>query len=374
MPHRRPHSTWTSPSAEPERVQGSLAERLTALTTDRATPARRIVRESARVLLDWVHDRPLAWAVAQAEEQLEEGLEDWYAAHGWRAVVTRFRETLYGLVDLAEQQQLGCRSTLSEGLGLWLGDGEAAPGTDWSGGPLAPGARLIDPARVAAHALGREDRARGLSHGETIVVLGDSEALLGALIGAHEAGLAPRPRLGEGGPHREGLRLARRLVDAGLQPTICYDVSLAAEVHAADRVWISSEAVGGQEFIAPAGCALLLARAREAEVQCELLAPSDARTPSGRAELPTWNDDGDWLLWEDAPSSVRLEAGVFERVSLGLCRHVICEDGRLAPHAFSHSSDVLQAVPPREPGAPLTDQADPEPALRVTERSKITQR
>lgn len=323
------------------------------------------------MLVAWVHERPLAWSVDRAREDLELGLEDWHAAHGWRAVVGHFEQTLQALLDEVEHADLSCRSALSEGLGLWLCEGESAGPETWSGAPLDPGARLINPEDVAMQALGLDDPARGLSHGETIVVLGDSAVLRAALIAAHKAGLEPRPRLGEGGPHREGLSLAQSLVEAGLQLTLCYDIALAAEVHAADRVWVASEAVGHHDFIAPAGCGLLLDRAREAEVLCELLASSNARTPSGTTALPAWNDTSEWLLWEDAPSAVHLEAGAFERVSLALCRDVVCETGRLSPHNFASAKDTLTAAAPTHES---TDQAASVPELRATDRLRMNQR
>jgi len=339
-----------------------------------------VVLETARELLDWVHERPADWPLERAREELAVGLEAWLATHGWRAGAAWFWETLQALLEEVEAQALPCRAALAEELGLWLGDGEPAGGKPWSGRPLDRGARLVAPRAVAARALGSAAerggrRARELARGETIVVVGDSDVLLEALIAATEAGLGPHPVLGEGGPLRAGVRLARRLVEAGLEVTLAFDTTLAAEVAAADRVWIASESIGDTRFVAPAGSGLLLERARAVDVPVELLASSDAFTPSGEAELPEWNDECDWLLWADAPAAVQVHAAAFERLPLTRCRHLVLESGCYSARAFARGAAGPQSAPRPEPNHAASDSRTAfASARRAPDRRRTPQR
>jgi len=329
MQPTQPKATWSSRSAEPADSAGPLAERLAPLAGDRSSTAPALALETARVLLAWVFEQPLDWTWDRAQAALEEGLEGWWGDQGWRGSCARLADVL-GRARTLEAEGLGPREVLVEELSLW-GAGTEAGEERWSGAPLAPGRRLVDRAPVREHALhGRG--AAGLGRGERILVLSPCDLIEPALEAAWKEGLEPRVITGEGGPHRDGLRLAGRLEAAGIEVAVTYDAALVRQVDRVDRVWLGTEATDGRCFLAPNGAEAVLVRARALEIQSELFATRDERLPaSAQLTLPAWGERDAWMLWEHAPAGVEVLSGAHEVVPVELVSHAVTEVGRLAP-------------------------------------------
>lgn len=346
-----PRATWSSRDAGSDDASfapalgagalagGSLEERLESLTTDRVLPAWAIARQAAARVQGWVFEQALDWTWDEAVQALAAGLAAFRADQGWRGPCARLLDALERARGF-EQDGHGPREVLAEELGFWNADVE--PGAArWSGSPLAPGARQADRAPVREHALaldsGLGDRGRArLARAERILVLAPSELIEPALEAAWKEGLEPRVVTGEGGPHREGLRLARRLEEAGVAVEVTYDAALVRQVDRVDRVWVGTEATDGRAFLAPCGAEAVLVRARALEVPAELFATRDERLPAGAVlQAPAWAARDRWLLWEHAPSGVSVLPDPYEAAPLHLVRQVITEVGRMAPSRFA---------------------------------------
>jgi hypothetical protein len=336
MQSRPQKATWHSRNREPSARAGSLAERLAPLAGDRAHAAVVLVREAAAELAAWIQEQPLEWSWDQARAALDHGLARWSEEQGWRGPCARLLDVL-ARARAFEAQGIGPREVLIEELTLWGAGAEPGAGP-WSGAPLAAGLRLVDRRAVAEHALPRRGAAK-LARGERILVLAPSDLIEPALEAAWKEGLEPRVVTGEGGPHRDGLRLARRLAGAGIAVEVTYDAALARQADRADRLWLGTEATDGRAFLAPNGAEALLVRARALELEVELFATRDERLPTTRELAPPPASSRDrWLLWEHAPAGVLVLSATHECVPLGLVRHVVTESGRIAPSRLAEET------------------------------------
>ena len=331
---------------------GPLAERLLALTLDRTLPAAELARACAARIQAWVFEQPLDWSWLEAREALEEGLRAWRADQGWRGPCARLVDVLEHAHELAADGH-GPREVLCDELGLWDEEVDRA-GEPWSGRALDPGRRLVDRGPVREHALlnASSGAARGLERGERVLVLTPGELIEPALEAAWKEGLEPRIVLGEGGPQRDGLCLARRLAEAGIEVELTYDAALVRQVDRVDRVWLGTEATDGRDFLAPAGAEAILVRARALDVPVELFATRDERLPAEAALTgPAWSERDRWLLWEHAPTAVQLLSEAHEVVSLDLVQRVVTERGRLSPARFEAETLWPVDAPFRRPAA-----------------------
>lgn len=330
----------------------ALGGRLAYLVQDRASPADALLREASETLFEWVMERPLVWSWTEASVELEAGWADFVSTHSWRGPVALWVDSLRRTVRAGQKAGhpafgAGARQVLGEEIGLWLGGlqrggaageipgsgivhaggelpegGEAAQLPTWDGQPLAQGARMPSRSALARKAI--ED----LERGESILVCGFSETVIGALCAAHKVDLAPTVILGEGSGDASGRRMARRLADDGLPVRMVYDSALFASLPHADRVWFGAEAIGSEAWLARVGSGALIEEARRLDVPVEVLATSDKLIPGGALELPAWGVSDRWMLWEDPPPGVELEAQPYEAVPLDSAATFVSEVGR----------------------------------------------
>ena len=357
-------ATWssrehaTAPSAGPKDAAGSLQERLTALAADRVSSASALACETAAHVLQWVFERPLEWSWTEARRDLDAGLAAWADDQAWRGPCARLLDSLRRAREFAEQG-LTPREVYAEELGYWTASDEAGEAI-WSGAPLAPGRRLLDPLAVREHALAGRGSFE-LARRERILVVPPAHWIQHALEAAWREGLEPRVVLGEGGPHREGLRLARGLAEAGLDVSVAYDAALVRQVDRVDRVWIGTEATDGRAFLAPAGTEAVLVRARALEIPVELFAARTERLPASQPLTePCWGQRDQWMLWEHAPAGVEVLCQAHELVSLDLIGQVVSESGR---HAPGRLPEVLAGTAIRSPRIPAEPRSPISPSL-----------
>lgn len=322
MSTRRHRVVWT-PSATGSTAP-PLERRLGSWEADRASDAEGLVTEMCEGLTEeFVQTRELeSWADARAF--VTSTLAPLRAAHGWRAPVARWFRSLDELVTRGEvgRYEAPARELLIEELGLWLG-GHGAGESDWSGAPLEEGRRMPDRVRVAGHA------TQDLERGEVILVHGYTRTVLRALEEAQQRGLSPEVVVTEGGPDLGGRRMARALVAAGVKVRMVYDAALLTHVNRSDRVWLGTEAIGAEGFLARVGTASLLQESLRREVPVQVLATSDKVAPQGELTLPAWGEEDAWLLWERAPEGVRLESQAFEVVPFDAHLLFLTEHGPL---------------------------------------------
>lgn len=311
-----------------------LEENLDPVARDHASSAAELVREASAAVLRWLQDSGdyedsnagggsgAEWERLRTE--LTRELVTLTESQGWRGVFARWFDVLDRTLaaGLAGEFDAPAREVLAEELGLWLG-GQGAGADEWNGEPLAPGRRLPDRARCVEALLG------DLERGEVIAVHGWSETVQMALEEVHGRGLAPEIVLSEGGPDLGGRRMARRLANAGAKVRLVYDTALFGVLHRADRMWLGTESIGAEAFLAHVGTRALAEEARRVGVPCSILATSDKLMPAGELRTPSWCDQATWLLWEHAPEGVRLDSQAFEAVPLDIPDHFATEHGLL---------------------------------------------
>tara|TARA_R110002126_G_scaffold67964_6_gene171913 strand:- start:14135 stop:15244 length:1110 start_codon:yes stop_codon:yes gene_type:complete len=364
MAHARPIHRWSPGSSSVTAQSGGstlvpFAERLAPVAQDRVSSAADLVRELGGVLLEELIERPHGTDWRATRRRYDALLAPLRLAHGWRGPVARFLHAFDGVQHVAQIDGLAAdpEELLAEEVGLWLGGVDESSLTDsahgggsqpWSGRPLGTGRRLPDRAGLARAA------ARTLGEGETILVPEGSETVVAALIQATANGASPTALLGEGGPELSGRRAARELARAGVRVRIVYDAGLPSRVSGADRIWLGTEAIGAQGFLARVGTRTILEEARRLEVPSSVLATTDKLVPGGELALPAWGERDDWLLWEDPPEGVRVEAQPFESVPNSSVDGFHSERGPETPAALA-----LQALATDDRIPPLGSTAGP---------------
>lgn len=307
-----------------------LRERLHEVARDRAACAREIVQESSRILRDWLLERPEERGRDGAD--LEAQLAPWVEEQGWRGPCALWLDSLRLAWRVAEEDVEG---SAGEALALetmaWIE--ELGPESDVE-------RRLPSRASLAGWA------AADFGRGECVLITSWSESVVLALEAAWKLGRRPEVLIGEGLPGLDGRRMARRLARAGIPVTMVYDTALLSSVPRADRLWLSTEAVGAGAFLARRGTRILLEECSRREVPARVLATSDKLMPGGALRLPAWCDRESWLLWEDAPEGVRLESQCFEPVPLELVEGFLTEIGLEATSALHLRALRVEAAPP----------------------------
>lgn len=312
----------------------SLRERFDEVTVDHASAARQVVQETSEILWRWLLELP-------PERELEgSGFESelapWAEEHAWRGPCALWLDSMR-LAWWASVERAGGRGHLS------IRESLAAEASAWREVEAAgsQGDRRL-PNRNALAALAAAD----LERGEVILITSWSETVALALESAWRLGKRPQVILGEGLPGLDGRRMARRLARAGIPVTMAYDAALIGLVPRADRLWLSTEAIGAGTFLGRRGTRSLLEECSRREVPTRILATSDKLVPGGELRLPAWCERETWLLWEDAPEGVRLESQCFEPVSLELAGPFLTEIG-LEPASALHLRALrVETAPP----------------------------
>jgi hypothetical protein len=348
-----------------------LADRLHEIAFDRGATSDALVLETARVALDWVQERPDGWSWSTAARELEDALAEWSAEQGWRGPAALWLDALRSAWHAGSNSHPNeAREYLAEELGLWLcsraADADSSADTNigtspdpssgaldndarasrpaidkpWNGIPLGSGRRLASRAALGAHA------AAALESREVVLLNAYSNTVALALEAAWRAGKHPQVIVCEGLPTLEGRRMAQRLSRAGLAVTVCYDAALLSALDRADRVWLGTEAIGVDAFLGRVGTLGLLDEAARREVPVQLLATSDKLMPAGELVRPIWPERDTWLLWDEAPESVRLESQYFEFTPLDLVERIFTECGSESPARLS-----LRALRAERPAA-----------------------
>jgi hypothetical protein len=355
LPHQR-SSSASGPRAES--AAGDLAQRLAPLASDRASSAAQVVLETSAVLRDWFAERAGESDLDGAE--IESGLARWSDEQAWRGACALWLDSLrraWRRVAGREEPGRGA-ALLAEEMDRWAQDDErdaegelreratrrtpASPEASWNGEPFAPGRRLASRTEVASRA------AQDLGPGETVLVTSWSETVALSLETAWREGRRPEVLLVEGAPDLDGRRMARRLARSGIPVTMAYDSALVGLVPRADRVWLSTEAIGAGLYLGRIGTLALLEECQRRDVPVRLLATSDKLVPGGELRLPSWGERETWLLWEDPPEGVRLEPQMFERVPIDrveVAGGILSEHGRETAAALHLRSLRVDASP-----------------------------
>jgi Initiation factor 2 subunit family len=308
----------------------SLRSRLAEVARDRAASARQVVQETSGILEQWLLELPGESPLCGAELELE--LAEWAEEQAWRGPCARWLDSCRLAWWEADGSGRPALRALVEEVAIWRGEEARFPSRD----------------SLAALAAGELDR------GEVVLVTAWSETVALAVESAWRLGKRPEVLLGEGLPGLDGRRMARRLARAGVSVTMAYDAALPSLVPRADRLWLSTEAIGAGAFLARCGTRNLLEECSRRDVPAAILATSDKLVPGGDLRLPAWCERETWPLWEDAPEGVRLESQCFESVPLELAGIFLTEVGTETASALHLRALRVEAAPPC--GAPSSMQ------------------
>jgi len=319
-------SEWSSEGLPEDGSPGParLEETLAPVARDHASSAAELVLEASASVVRWLQESGDEQGWEELRSELDRELATLTDSHGWRGTFACWFDALDRTLaaGLAGEFHAPAREVLAEELGLWLG-GQGAGTDEWDGEPLASGRRLPDRARCV------EALLTDLERGEVIAVHGWSETVQMALEEVQGRGLAPEIVLSEGGPDLGGRRMARQLAHSGAKVRLVYDTALFGVLQRADRVWLGTEAIGAEAFLARVGTRVLVEEAARLGVPCSILATSDKLMPAGELLTPNWCEQATWLLWEHAPEGVRLDSQAFEAVPLDIPDHFATEHGLL---------------------------------------------
>jgi translation initiation factor 2B subunit (eIF-2B alpha/beta/delta family) len=342
-----------------------LADAVRALVDDRASTAAEIVLATSARTHAWLAAHPSSsWD--QTGREIETGLAEWNAAHGWRGPCATWLDALrrawHAGRDVSRRgAALRPSDVLCEELEHWsrgstaLDSGGQRATQPWNGEPMSEGVRIPSRTELARHA------AERLEHGEVVLVSGYSASIFQALERAQREGKRPHAIVSESAPRRDGRRMAEQLARAGLPVTLCCDAAFASNVPRADRVWFATEAIGSESWLGRVGTRHWVEEAERMEVPVALLATSDKLMPGGELRAPSTRDanvrdpdqrdsstrdssmrdasmydsnmhdsetrERDTSLWSDAPPGVRVENKCFEEVSLDAVPAIVTEFG-----------------------------------------------
>jgi translation initiation factor 2B subunit (eIF-2B alpha/beta/delta family) len=339
---------------EPEApsAASALAERLRTCALDRAATGKELSRATSAIVASWIRERSEAWSWDRAGEDLERALREWNEEQAWRGTCAAWMDALRrawhaGRADARDGRPTSASERLTRELEAWLTDDDP---------------RLPSRATLAEHA------AKDVERGEVILLAAFSDTVALALELLARAGRRPHALVAELRPNLDGRRMARRLAQHGIPVSVCYDAALCSNVPRADRIWLSTEAIGSDALLARAGTRSLVEEAERCEVPVYVLATSDKLVPGGELRLPSFCERGDAAAWDDAPPAppgVRVESQMYEPVPLDMLPRFITEIGTETPTALHLRALRIEAAP--------ACAADPAEAVQSSAADVITQ-
>lgn len=136
-------------------------------------------------------------------------------------------------------------------------------------------------------------------------------------------------RVSEGRPGQEGLDVARRLADAGIDVTVTTDAALFSDLDGVDLVLVGADAICVEGLVNKVGTGALLAAADAGDVGAIVAAGTDKLLPAAWMRAPPIDAEG--RLDVDLPDGVRVEAPLFEVASMEPVTAVVTEEGPAPP-------------------------------------------
>jgi translation initiation factor 2B subunit (eIF-2B alpha/beta/delta family) len=331
---RRPEESLTNPATGTERVSAgstvSLSERLAEVSTDRAACARAVVQETSSIVAEWLRQLPDPGRLEGVE--FERHLVPWAREQAWRGPCALWLDSVrMAWLSATESKDSAPPVAVAREAILWSIEEGRSSETD---------RRLPSRTMLAARAGSELDR------GEVVLVTAWSETVALAIESAWRLGKRPEVLIGEGSPGLDARRMAQRLARGGIPVTMTYDAALVSLVPRADRLWLSSEAIGAGAFLGRRGTRCLLEECARREVPTRILATSDKLIPGGELRAPPWAERETWLLWEDAPEGVQLDSQCFEPVPLELTGALLTERGPETASSLHLRALRVEAAPP----------------------------
>ncbi len=168
MPSSRFTYLWIQDGIPARRLLGGplvpLEERLSALAEDDSASVEALVLQAAEIVFGWALEHDESWTSERAGLDLESGVADLEARHGWRGPLALLLDSLRQAWSATSgDDALGPRAALSEEAGLWIWsqreDVERWP--DLAGGPARRSCPDgVSPRAPSSHATRRPSSSR----------------------------------------------------------------------------------------------------------------------------------------------------------------------------------------------------------------------
>lgn len=260
----------------------ALDQRLHELASDRSSGASEITARACRLLCDIARESD-----DPAADVLEAGV-DLIEAH----------PAMAPLVDLVDRA-------------LSILDAQGAGGLE----------DLVDSGHRREQAV-VEAGARLIEGEPTVATYSRSGTVLGALLAADPP---PSVLISEARPGQEGLEVARRLAEVGLQVTVTVDAALPGLLEEADRLLVGADSLCSLGVVNKVGTGALALAAAEVGCPVTVLAATDKLLPAAYREVPPLTAQGE--LGVELPEAIATRVPLFELVPWQQVDHVVTEAG-----------------------------------------------
>ncbi len=176
--------------------------------------------------------------------------------------------------------------------------------------------------RIAEHTLPL------IEDGGVILTYSASGTVRDSLLAAHSAGRRFRVLCTESRPVGEGVELARRLGEAGLEVTLALDAALLDLTRRADIVIVGADAISSRGVVNKVGTSLLAMAARYLSRQMYVLSGTQKILPAGY-EAPAGTARPTAEIVSEPMRNVAVENHYFDVTPLGWAAGVVTEEGQL---------------------------------------------
>lgn len=157
-----------------------------------------------------------------------------------------------------------------------------------------------------------------------------SQTVLDTLLAAHRAGTRLRVICTESRPVCEGVLLARRLSEAGIEVTLATDAAMFSLMAEAEICFTGADAVSGRGVVNKTGTSLLALAAGRRGREIYTLCGSEKFLPAGY-EAPEEPEKPATEILNPPLPNIRVVNRYFELTPLDLLSGVVCEEGVLKP-------------------------------------------
>jgi translation initiation factor 2B subunit (eIF-2B alpha/beta/delta family) len=193
------------------------------------------------------------------------------------------------------------------------------------------------PAQIAKKAL------RLIPDGATVMTISSSSAVFAALQHAHEVGQIDQVICLESCPQREGVALARRLAEAGIDVSLAVDAAMGHFINRTDIVLLGADTISPQGWVNKIGTYALAVAADAHGVPAYALAGTDKFLPvSLLKSFKIEAQDPREVLDEAVPANLHVMNVYFEVVPLDWAAGVVTEHDVLTADKIVEQLNTIQ--------------------------------
>ena len=207
--------------------------------------------------------------------------------------------------------------------------------------------------RARVFAAGLEGRGRRIAEaalglipdGATIMTISYSATVLTALLRARDAGRRFQVLCPESRPQREGVALAQRLGDEGIEAVVIVDAAAAHFMDRAQLAVVGADSLSARGLVNKVGTYGLALAARAHEVPFYALCGTEKFLPSVRLPHLRIEERDPREVLPQASANVRAINIYFDRTPLDLLTGVVTERGLLSPQEVVRALEAIRVHP-----------------------------